>query len=572
MSRVIIYARQSQTDTTRESLSLASQESELRRWAERERHQVVRVLVDPDEKGADPNRPGLLELQTMLDRRTADIVAVWKMDRFARNLKLQETIVDRITEAGAALFSLREPMAADPMYRQILGAINEQQTRNQSEHTRRVIAERRGRGWHTGGRVAYGYAQPDRYGPIVPDLDHPDRIACVRLIYELRAQGLSTMAIATEITARGHEAPRGGAWPTTTVAELISNPVYIGRYNYGVFAAGATGRADRRRIEGLRVTHEAIVDDALWHAAQTVNADRNRHRSPRHKSRISWVEGLIHHHCGNPMYAVTRQGRLDLVCATMIGSRRPTVERCNVRPLSISQSRAEPAAWRAIADAIAALLPEQEVLDAAQRHWQQSEPEAIIARDRLTVEIAQLEVERARIERMYRTGRRDDVWFDREDAAVSDRLVAARIDLDNLPAAPDPGEISATWRSIDSLRDAIDHITQPDDRRRVLAELGTIRVDAAGETLLIPSPSIASYLPPPPVHAAHDQEDWPERVRAVRLRYGLSTTQLAIELGVTRRTVNSWESGQYLPNYPYPARLDALSVRLAEEAGHANDG
>ena len=53
--------------------------------------------------------------------------------------------------------------------------------------------------------------------------------------------------------------------------------------------------------------------------------------------------------------------------------------------------------------------------------------------------------------------------------------------------------------------------------------------------------------------------DFGSTIRAIRKRHGFSQRSLAIELGVSRMTVNRWERGMVFPNNENFAKLAKLS-------------
>lgn len=61
-------------------------------------------------------------------------------------------------------------------------------------------------------------------------------------------------------------------------------------------------------------------------------------------------------------------------------------------------------------------------------------------------------------------------------------------------------------------------------------------------------------------------------VRALRVDLGLSQERLARELGVSRQTINSIETGRYTPSLPLAISLSRFFERPVEEVFHANDG
>ena len=160
----------------------------MRERATREGWAVVDAVRDPDRKGYDERRPALLSLIARCSAGDAENVLVWDLSRFARLLRLQENVVHELAKVGVELVSLREPWASQPLSRQLLGAIAEEQTRTISGHVRRALRERAARGLHHG-RAPYGLIRPAPKTALAFDADHPDRVAHVIELFERRATG-----------------------------------------------------------------------------------------------------------------------------------------------------------------------------------------------------------------------------------------------------------------------------------------------------------------------------------------------------------------------------------------------
>src|SRR5829696_4436133 len=159
--RAVLYCRQSDSGGDGvDSLSIESQEIRLRQYAASHGWSVLAVERDADLRGGqdEDERPGLA---TALRRaeEDGDVLLVWDLSRLARKLRIQENIVARLADAGVEIASLNEPWASAPMFRQILGAVAEERTRQMSVDIRRSLRQRAQSGlWH--GIVPYGFVRP----------------------------------------------------------------------------------------------------------------------------------------------------------------------------------------------------------------------------------------------------------------------------------------------------------------------------------------------------------------------------------------------------------------------------
>jgi DNA invertase Pin-like site-specific DNA recombinase len=104
----------------------------IRKYAEAHGAKIVRVFREEGVSGTKEleNRPALLDLMTALHSNGTKLVMVEELDRLARDLMIQETIIGDLRKSGFELISVAEPdlLQDDPsrkLMRQIFGAIAE---------------------------------------------------------------------------------------------------------------------------------------------------------------------------------------------------------------------------------------------------------------------------------------------------------------------------------------------------------------------------------------------------------------------------------------------------------------
>lgn len=107
--------------------SLDSQIGEIRRWCEGQSIDLVEIYIEPGLSATDENRPQFKRLMaeaTQLPRRY-DVVVVYSLSRFARDLALQLVSYRTLDRAGVQLLSVSKPFArsaAGNLVRNIVGA------------------------------------------------------------------------------------------------------------------------------------------------------------------------------------------------------------------------------------------------------------------------------------------------------------------------------------------------------------------------------------------------------------------------------------------------------------------
>jgi DNA invertase Pin-like site-specific DNA recombinase len=227
--RYAVYLRVSTDQQADTGGGLEIQEQECRRWLRRNGHRLAEVCVDAGRSGGAElaERPGLVRALGLVQDDQADGVLVYRLDRLARDIVLQEQLLAQLHRRGKELHSCSATedehlvhAPGDPqraLVRQILGAI--------AQYEREVIRLRlvaglerkKLAGGFTGGGVPYGYES--RHGELVPV---PAEQEAVRLICTLHRQGRSYRSIAEALESRGirSHAPSGN-WRPNTIRAIV---------------------------------------------------------------------------------------------------------------------------------------------------------------------------------------------------------------------------------------------------------------------------------------------------------------------------------------------------------------
>ena len=229
--KLVAYLRVSTDKQAEQGLGLDVQRQAVRAWAKEHKHRVVLWSVDEGVSGSNglDTRDALPEaLEALRERRAAGLV-VYRLDRLARDLIVQETLLAELRRVGADVFSTSAAEAAyigddpdDPsrkLIRQVLGAVSEYEramVRLRLRSGRRRKAERGGFAY---GSPPLGYKAEQR--ELVPVAIEQ---AALARIAELHAEGLSLRAIGETLDAEGFAPKRGGAWHPETLRRIVVRP------------------------------------------------------------------------------------------------------------------------------------------------------------------------------------------------------------------------------------------------------------------------------------------------------------------------------------------------------------
>lgn len=220
--RAVGYTRVSTYLQAKHGGGIETQEAALNQWAERTGAELVAVESDEGESGKNglDTRVGLAKAIADLEEGAGDVLVVDYMDRLARDLVMQETIVTRLRACGVEVVSVHEP-AVDgdeglrDLVRQILGAVAQYERTKIRGKMMAGAARKKAAGGYAAGRPPYGWvAENFELRPVVEEQ------AVIREIRRLRDEGVSLGGIAAELNGRGL-LRAGGRWHAESVRRVL---------------------------------------------------------------------------------------------------------------------------------------------------------------------------------------------------------------------------------------------------------------------------------------------------------------------------------------------------------------
>jgi DNA invertase Pin-like site-specific DNA recombinase len=227
--RVVAYLRVSTDRQAEHGFGLDVQERAVKTWVRQHGHRLVGIHRDEGVSGSNglDTRLGLADALAAVRAGKADGVVVPRLDRLARDLVLQETLIGEVRRLGGQVFSCSDAEAeflvddpADPsrqLIRQILGAVNEYERSMITLRMRGGRERKRAAGGYAGfGSPPYGWEAVDK--ALVPVEAEQRAIGRIR---ELRSAGLSLRNIGGVLTTEGHSPKRGGHWHPQTLARVL---------------------------------------------------------------------------------------------------------------------------------------------------------------------------------------------------------------------------------------------------------------------------------------------------------------------------------------------------------------
>lgn len=222
-ARALGYLRVSTQEQATRGAGLEAQERAIRAWCAAHGARLLRIERDESSgtNGLD-TRAGLRRALLALTKDEADVLVVARLDRLARDLVLQETILQRVERQGKRVVSVQEGETAgdDPtrrFIRQVLGAVAELERAIMRARADAGKAAKRAQGLRTDGIPPYGYRLVA--GRLVPI---PEQQAVIERMQALRAEGKSLRQIARVLEDAGIPSPTGRErWYAQTLKGIL---------------------------------------------------------------------------------------------------------------------------------------------------------------------------------------------------------------------------------------------------------------------------------------------------------------------------------------------------------------
>ena len=188
----------------------------IKTYADAHGMRIVRFFQEEGISGKTDleNRPALQEMLLALHSNGVTVVIIEKLDRLARDLMVQETIISDLRKNGFEIISVAEPdlCSDDPsrkLVRQIFGAISEYERAMIVLKLRGARQRMRTKTGRCEGRKAFGAREGE---PEVIDL-----------IRELSARGMNYSAIANKLNDDGVSTRYNGAkWYPANVSRILN--------------------------------------------------------------------------------------------------------------------------------------------------------------------------------------------------------------------------------------------------------------------------------------------------------------------------------------------------------------
>lgn len=477
MPTCVLYMRQSlgrEGETEETSLSLDSQESQIRAWCDRENFTIQDTYRDHGFRGTTLDRPGWNQLIEHVSANRVDAVVVFALSRIARDSYLQETAWRQLKAMKIRLISVTEPSSEDTLVRGILGAVSQVERERLGKFVAAAHAERTRRGKHIapppyGLMLTGATGTPDR--EVVID---PDRYPIAREMAERLMRGDSIYSVWDWLVSSGHASPRGGVWQETALRTWLRSPSL----------AGAVRRGDLIVWDA----HPGIVTRDEFDLMQRQVDQRKRTRTS--VGLDTWLRGSIYHVCGQRMIIATSGAKRKYHLYSCMTQFHPAGLRCDCLPRSVERHKIEQIVKELIAADLAATITPEEAVAV----WQsvQGRDTTIKRRKALLKQREEAKARASRAEALYLSGKRDAIWLNEQDLQLSEVVAGIDRELAAMETPPDIVSLNRKHRTMSSVSNMLGAL-EDQGWKDLIKQLGTVIVTGRSATMQY-SPDVAHLL------------------------------------------------------------------------------
>ena len=267
-ARVAFLRRVSSQEQAQDGNSLDTQLSILQTYAKIHDWQLAGDYVDAGYSGSTDQRPGLQSLMSAARAHEFDTVAVTKLDRFFRNLRLLKNYLFELDNLDIGFIAAQESLdtstAPGRLMLNMVGSFAEFERERIGERIKDTRAHLAAQGQWSSGRTPYGYRFSKLTKELIVEAIEGEGEG-VRFIFNAYVGNeIGIVRCAEFCNDRGIITPRLGrrkhtTWTQSAVRHILTHPAYKGGPN-----------------EGWPFRCPAIIKPELWDMAQRQLAN-NRH-------------------------------------------------------------------------------------------------------------------------------------------------------------------------------------------------------------------------------------------------------------------------------------------------------
>ena len=310
---IAIYARVSTGRQAENELSIPDQLRQMRQWAERNGHVVVKEYIEAGASATDDKRPVFQDMMTDATFRNPapfQLIVVHSFSRFFRDMIEAALYQKKLGKNGVKLVSITQHTNDDPageMQQRIIMMFDEYQSKENAKHTLRGMQENARQGYFNGSKAPFGYKTIDAgqaggaRGRMKKKLAiYEPEAEIVRELFTHYTQGINAPRIGMKEIAKTFNqrglSMRGKPWRVQTVQLILSSTTYAGIHTFNRVDSKTMKRKDES--EWIKIPVPAIVEqDTFDRATKLRSAMTPKMCAPRRETSPNLLTGILKCDC-----------------------------------------------------------------------------------------------------------------------------------------------------------------------------------------------------------------------------------------------------------------------------------
>ncbi len=224
--RVVYYTRVSHDNQVEEGSSLDNQDDRIQKFCELHNYNIVGSFSDPGVSGRKfENRPEFMKMIKMIDKHEADIVVVYSLSRFGRNVKDTLKWISYLENKGIAFYTLDFQIdtttSHGKLMLQMMAAFAEFESNQRGELISSVMKYLKKEKKVYCGPTPLGFDKVD--GKLVVN---EEEMSLVTKILLWKKQGIKNSTIASWCNERGYKTKKDKKFHHTTIEKIVNNNIY----------------------------------------------------------------------------------------------------------------------------------------------------------------------------------------------------------------------------------------------------------------------------------------------------------------------------------------------------------
>jgi DNA invertase Pin-like site-specific DNA recombinase len=285
---IALYARVSTGRQAENELSIPDQLRQMRQWAERNGHVVVKEYIEPGTSATDDKRPVFQDMMVDATMKSSvspfQLVVVHSFSRFFRDHVEGAIYQRRLRKHGVRVESITQNTSDDPsgeMHRSMIMLFDEYQSKENAKHTLRGMQENARQGYFNGSKAPFGYktidaGQTGTRGRIKKKLAVLESEAeVVRDIFAFYVYGkdnnprVGIKEIAKYLNCR-KTFMRGKLWRIQAIQQILSSTTYAGWHIFN--KVDSKSRKTKDKAEWVKIPVPAIIEQGLFDQASKLRS------------------------------------------------------------------------------------------------------------------------------------------------------------------------------------------------------------------------------------------------------------------------------------------------------------